>query len=61
MLISSCRGEFSFVLSEGAGGTFGRLTLLNTVTYQELLDCNHSKASGKRGAIRLSFTVSPVL
>ena len=25
-------------------GTFGRLTLFNTATYQELLDCNHSKA-----------------
>ena len=33
-------------LSEGVGETFGRRTLLNTVTYQELLDCNHSKAHG---------------
>ena len=26
------------------GGAFGRLTLINTVTDQELLDCNHSQA-----------------
>ena len=31
-------------LSEGAGGTFGRLTPVNTATCQELLDCNHSQA-----------------
>ena len=30
--------------SQGAGGTFGRLTLFNTATSQELLCCNHSKA-----------------
>ena len=30
--------------SEGVGGTFGRLIMLNTATSQELLDCNHSKA-----------------
>ena len=30
-------------LSEGGGGTFGRLTLFNTATPQELLDCTHSK------------------
>ena len=26
------------------GGAFGRLTLCNTATHQELLDCNPSKA-----------------
>ena len=31
-------------LSEGVDGTFGRLTMLNTLTYQEILDCYHSKA-----------------
>ena len=31
-------------LSEGAGGPFGRLTLFNNPTSQELLDCIHSKA-----------------
>ena len=31
-------------LSEGAGGTFGRVTLFDTATHQELLDCTHSKA-----------------
>ena len=31
-------------LSEGVGGTFGRLTLFHTATYKELLDCIHSKA-----------------
>ena len=31
-------------LSEGADGTFGRFTLFNTATYQQLLDCNQSKA-----------------
>ena len=31
-------------LPEGAGGTFGRLTLFNTATYQELLDYKYSKA-----------------
>ena len=30
-------------LTEGVGGTFGRL-LFNTAPSQELLDCNHSKA-----------------
>ena len=31
-------------LSEGVGGSLGRLTLFNTATHQEILDCNHSKA-----------------
>ena len=31
-------------LSESVGGTFGGLTLFNTATYHELLDCNQSKA-----------------
>ena len=26
-------------LSEGVGGTFGRLTMFDTATYKELLDC----------------------
>ena len=34
----------SRVLGEGVSGTFGRQTLCNTATYQEILDCNHSKA-----------------
>ena len=29
---------------EGAGGTFGRITLFNRAMHQQLLDCNHSKA-----------------
>ena len=37
-------GEASNELSEGAGGTFGRLPLFITATDQEPLDCNHSKA-----------------
>jgi hypothetical protein len=32
-------------LSKGVGGAFGRQSLFNTATCQELLDCNHSKAS----------------
>ena len=32
------------MLSENVGGTFCTLTLFNTATYQELLDCNHTKA-----------------
>ena len=31
-------------LLEGVGGTFGRLTLCNTATTHELLDCTRSKA-----------------
>ena len=31
-------------LSEGVGGTFGRLTLFDTAPDQGLLDCTHSKA-----------------
>ena len=27
---------------EGVGGIFGRLTLCNTATHQELLDSNHT-------------------
>ena len=34
-------------LSEGAGGTFGRLALVTTAPYQEPLECNHSKAHSK--------------
>ena len=30
--------------SEGIPGTFGTFTLVHTTTYQELLNCNHSKA-----------------
>ena len=37
-------GANSGELSEGAGGTFGRLTQCNTAASQELLDCTHSKA-----------------
>ena len=40
MMVRPNQGE----RSEGVGGTFGRLTLLNTATYQELLYCNRSKA-----------------
>ena len=35
--------------SEGVGGAVGRLILFNTATYQELLDCNHSKAQTFKG------------
>ena len=34
-------------LTEGVCGTFGKLSVFNTfntTTYQELLDCTHSKA-----------------
>ena len=37
-------GGDSGELSEGVGGTFGRLTLFDTATYQEPLNSNHSKA-----------------
>ena len=47
-------------LSEGVGGTFGRLTMFNTATYQEPLDCNHSKAHNFRNEWWLLVT-HPVL
>ena len=35
-------------LGEGVGRTFGRLALCNTATYQDLRDCNQSKAHNFR-------------
>ena len=45
-------------LGDSAGGAFGRRTLFNTATPQELLNCNHSqehasKGSGKGGRCKL--------
>ena len=36
-------------LREGAAGTCGGLTLLNTASPQELLDCTHPKAEREGG------------
>ena len=46
-------GANSGELSEGAGETFGGLTLLHTATYKEFLDCSHSKAQHSKKGVGL--------
>ena len=49
----------SGALSVGANETFGKLTLLITATYQERLDCNHSKANNETVAVLFTSMAAP--